>query len=142
MPEMLGRLGGRNENATLRQESLPPLNVDARDRLAVKVKSSRSGSGRPRICWDSRGMPAGTINIDTNRRAIAPLNGLWSHAAPFDRWVEGDEGAIWIRPKRGLRAVRGQGKCFTCTAGGALPKYILNIGPTTTDRGRGPVAEG
>src|SRR6185437_7132192 len=62
--------------------------------------------------------------------------------APFDRWVDGDEGAISGSAKRGFALFAGKATCFVCHSGWRFTDdRFHDIGTTTTDRGRGPKDE-
>jgi cytochrome c peroxidase len=84
-------------------------------------------------------LPGQPINIDTIVRAIAAFERtLEPGLAPFDRWVEGDEGAISDDAKRGFALFTGKALCFGCHTGWRFTDdKFHDIGTSTTDRGRG-----
>jgi len=86
-------------------------------------------------------LPDAPINIDTITQAIAAFERtIEPGVAPFDRWVEGDEGAISDAAKRGFALHNGKGLCFACHGGWRFTDdRFHDIGTTTTDRGRGAV---
>jgi cytochrome c peroxidase len=46
--------------------------------------------------------------------------GIVSGQAPFDRWIEGDEGAIGASAKRGFALFNGRARCSACHSGWAF----------------------
>ena len=62
-----------------------------------------------------------------------------SGPAPFDRWVEGDEGAIGVAAKRGFALFNGRANCAECHSGWAFTDgSFQDIGSATgDDLGRG-----
>ena len=70
--------------------------------------------------------------VATFERTIEP------GVAPFDRWVEGDEGAISEPAKRGFELFNGKAMCFACHRGWRFTDDLFHdIGTSTEDRGRG-----
>lgn len=62
--------------------------------------------------------------------------------SPFDRWIEGDEGAISEGAKRGFVLFNGKANCSACHSGWRFTDdRFHDIGTTTTDRGRGNVVK-
>jgi len=84
-------------------------------------------------------LPDAPINIDTIAQAVAMFERtIEPEQAPFDRWVEGDEGAISDSAKRGFELFNGKALCFACHRGWRFTDDLFHdIGTTTTDRGRG-----
>jgi len=84
-------------------------------------------------------LPGAPINIDTIVQAVAAFERtIEPEQAPFDRWVEGDEGAISDAAKRGFELFNGKAACFGCHRGWRFTDDLFHdIGTTTTDRGRG-----
>lgn len=81
------------------------------------------------------------INIDTIVQAVTAFERtIEPEHAPFDRWVQGDEGAISDSAKRGFELFNGKALCFACHRGWRFTDDLFHdIGTTTTDRGRGVV---
>jgi cytochrome c peroxidase len=84
-------------------------------------------------------LPGAPINIDTIVQAVAAFERtIEPEQAPFDKWVEGDEGAISTEAKRGFELFNGKALCFACHRGWRFTDDLFHdIGTTTTDRGRG-----
>lgn len=84
-------------------------------------------------------LPGAPVNIDTIAKAVAAFErGLEPGIAPFDRWVEGDEGAISDWAKQGFVLFNGKAKCAHCHSGWRFTDDLFHdIGTTTTDAGRG-----
>jgi cytochrome c peroxidase len=84
-------------------------------------------------------MPGAPINIDTMAKAIAAFErSLEPGIAPFDSWIDGDEGAISEWAKQGFVLFNGKAKCSRCHAGWRFTDDLFHdIGTTTTDLGRG-----
>lgn len=62
--------------------------------------------------------PGGTISADTIKKALATYERtIVSSAAPFDRWIDGDEKAISDAAKRGFNLFRGKAGCSECHRG-------------------------
>ena len=59
-------------------------------------------------------------------------------SAPFDRWIEGDEGAIPEAAKRGFVLFNTKTNCFACHTGWRFTDDLFHdISTTKTDLGRG-----
>jgi cytochrome c peroxidase len=87
-------------------------------------------------------MPGSPINLDSIATAIAAFERtLEPGPAPFDRWIEGDEGAIPESAKRGFALFNStRSMCFTCHSGWRFTDDLFHdIGTTSTDLGRGRV---
>jgi len=84
-------------------------------------------------------LPGKPINIDTIAQAIAAFERtIEPEAAPFDRWVAGDDSAISDRAKRGFVLFNGKAMCVVCHTGWRFTDdRFHDIGTSTTDLGRG-----
>jgi cytochrome c peroxidase len=84
-------------------------------------------------------LPGAGISIDTIAQAIAAYERTMEPGpAPFDRWVEGDEGAIPVEAKRGFVLFNTRTTCFACHTGWRFTDdKFHDIGVSKTDRGRG-----
>jgi cytochrome c peroxidase len=80
-----------------------------------------------------------TINVDAVAKAIAAFERtIEPGIAPFDRWIEGDEGAIPEVAKRGFVLFNGKAECSLCHSGWRLTNDTFHdIGVATKDLGRG-----
>jgi cytochrome c peroxidase len=84
-------------------------------------------------------LPGAPINLDTIVQAIAAFERtIEPEQAPFDRWIEGNEGAISDAAKRGFELFNGKALCVVCHRGWRFTDDLFHdIGTATTDRGRG-----
>lgn len=82
----------------------------------------------------------GTDEITPERvaQAVATFERtLVSNKAPFDRWVEGDEGAIGPAAKRGFELFNGRANCAACHSGWRFTDDgFHDVGLRSPDRGR------
>lgn len=88
--------------------------------------------------------PGEAIAPDTVAKAIATFERtVVSGAAPFDRWIEGDEAAIDASAKRGFVVFNTTGHCAACHSGWRFTDdSFQDIGMRSSDKGRGAVIEG
>jgi cytochrome c peroxidase len=109
--------------------------------VAVEVIEERIRSNSSYAARFKTAMPGVPINVDTIVSAVAAFERtIEPEQAPFDRWVEGDEGAISDAAKRGFDLFNGKALCSTCHRGWRFTDDLFHdIGTTTTDRGRGAV---
>jgi cytochrome c peroxidase len=86
--------------------------------------------------------PGQPIDVDMIALALAAFERtLEPAAAPFDRWVSGDETAITGSAKRGFALFNGKAACVACHNGWRFTDdRFHDIGTTSTDPGRGKVA--
>jgi cytochrome c peroxidase len=84
-------------------------------------------------------LPGAAISIDTIAQAIAAFERtLEPGPAPFDRWIEGEEGAISDSAKRGFVLFNRKTTCFACHTGWRFTDdRFHDIGVSRNDRGRG-----
>jgi cytochrome c peroxidase len=84
-------------------------------------------------------LPGRPIDLDGIAQAIAAYERtIEPGPAPFDRWIEGDEGAISDAAKRGFALFNGKAACVACHSGWRFTDDSFHdIGSTTTDTGRG-----
>ncbi|HEY8353415.1 MAG TPA: tryptophan tryptophylquinone biosynthesis enzyme MauG [Methylophilaceae bacterium] len=81
----------------------------------------------------------GTISQERVTQALASFQRtLVSNAAPFDRWVEGDESAISASAKRGFCLFTGKANCVSCHKSWRFTDDSFHdIGLSSPDPGRG-----
>jgi cytochrome c peroxidase len=84
-------------------------------------------------------LPGAPITLDTIAQAIAAYERTFEPGiAPFDRWIDGDEGAISESAKRGFVLFNTKTTCFACHTGWRFTDdKFHDISTTTTDLGRG-----
>lgn len=91
--------------------------------------------------WFTRVFPREGVTGDTIAKAIATFERtvVASHA-PFDEWVDGDEGAVSDEAKRGFALFVGKAGCSGCHSGWNFTDNAFHdIGTTLTDIGRGAI---
>jgi cytochrome c peroxidase len=111
--------------------------------VKVEVIEERVRSIPEYVSKFSAALPNAPINLDAIATAIAAFErALEPGVAPFDRWIEGDEGAISESAKRGFVLFNTKANCFACHTGWRFTDdKFHDIGTTTTDRGRGRVVK-
>jgi cytochrome c peroxidase len=84
-------------------------------------------------------LPGAAINVEAIAKAIAHYERtIEPGIAPFDRWIEGDEGAISESAKRGFVLFNGKAECSLCHSGWRFTNDTFHdIGVSTKDLGRG-----
>jgi cytochrome c peroxidase len=84
-------------------------------------------------------LPGAAVSIDTIAQAIAAYERTMEPGpAPFDRWIEGEEGAIPDPAKRGFVLFNTKTTCFACHTGWRFTDdKFHDIGVSKSDRGRG-----
>ena len=107
--------------------------------IKVEVIADRVRSTPAYAAKFQAALPDAPINIDAIARALAAFErSLEPGPAAFDRWVEGDEGAISEQAKRGFVLFNTKATCFVCHTGWRFTDdRFHDIGTSTTDRGRG-----
>jgi cytochrome c peroxidase len=86
-------------------------------------------------------LPGAAITLDTIAQAIAAYERTMEPGiAAFDRWIDGDEGAISESAKRGFVLFNTKTTCFACHTGWRFTDdKFHDISTSTTDMGRGRV---
>jgi cytochrome c peroxidase len=89
----------------------------------------------------SAALPGAPITLDTMAQAIAAYERTMEPGiAAFDRWIDGDEGAISESAKRGFVLFNTKTTCFACHSGWRFTDdKFHDVSTTTTDMGRGRV---
>jgi cytochrome c peroxidase len=130
--------------ATLEEQAKGPLQAPAEMNMphgdVVRVVSSIPGYG-PKF---ARAFANEPISIDTIAKAIAAYERtVVSGKAPFDHWIEGDEGAIPDAAKRGFVVYNTTARCASCHGGWRMTDDgFHDIGLPGDDLGRGKIAPG
>lgn len=85
----------------------------------------------------------GAITAELMARALAAYERtLISPPTRFDRWIEGDAGALNASEQRGFAIFAGKGRCSVCHSGFALTDHsFYDIGLPTEDEGRGKILD-
>jgi cytochrome c peroxidase len=88
--------------------------------------------------------PGEGISTTTIAKAIATFERtVVSGAAPFDRWIEGDDDAISEEAVRGFVVFNDKARCASCHAGWRFTDDSFHdIGAPGADRGRATILEG
>jgi cytochrome c peroxidase len=88
--------------------------------------------------------PGEGVGTGTVAKAIASFERtIVSGRAPFDAWIEGDEGAISPEAKQGFLVFNEKARCASCHDGWRFTDDSFHdIGVGGEDRGRGAVLEG
>lgn len=83
----------------------------------------------------------GALTAELMARAIAAYERtLISPPTRFDRWIEGEDGALTASEQRGFALFTGKGKCSVCHSGFALTDHgFYDIGLPSLDEGRGKI---
>jgi cytochrome c peroxidase len=107
--------------------------------VKIEVIEARIGAIPAYAATFNTAMPGTPITIDAMAKAIAAFERTIDPGpAPFDRWIDGDEGAISDSAKRGFALFNTKANCAVCHGGWRFTNDSFHdIGTTTTDRGRG-----
>jgi cytochrome c peroxidase len=94
--------------------------------------------------WFAKVFPGQGVTPDTIVQAIATFERtVVASYAPFDAWIDGDEGAISESAKRGFTLFVGKAACARCHTGwNFTDNKFHDIGTTTSDIGRAKIAPG
>jgi cytochrome c peroxidase len=92
----------------------------------------------------AKAYPGEAISEETVGKAIATFErGIISAPAAFDKWLEGDEGAIPPAAQRGFALFNGKAECHLCHNGWRFTDDSFHdIGIPGDDRGRGALLPG
>jgi cytochrome c peroxidase len=164
MPKGLGHMGGRlrrhtptilnvaygepyfwdGRAATLEEQAKGPLTSAAEMNMPAEVAVDRILSIPGYVSAFAQVFPGQPVSVDTIASAIAAYERtVVSTAAPFDKWVSGDEQAISASAKRGFVLFNGKANCATCHVGWRMTDDgFHDIGIADNDRGRAEVAPG
>jgi cytochrome c peroxidase len=87
----------------------------------------------------AKAYPGEALSIDTIAKAIANYERtIVSGTAPFDRWIEGEEGALSEAAKHGFTLFNGKAGCAECHSGWRFTDDgFHDIGLKSDDLGRG-----
>ena len=107
--------------------------------VKVEVIEQRIGQIREYVEKFNAALPGAPITLANMAKAIAAFERtLEPGVAPFDRWIEGDEGAISESAKRGFVLYNTKTTCFACHSGWRFTDdKFHDISTSTSDLGRG-----
>jgi cytochrome c peroxidase len=164
MPKGLGHMGGRlrrhtptilnvaygepyfwdGRAATLEDQAKGPLTSAAEMNMPAEVAVTRILSIPGYVTAFAHVFPGQPVSVDTIAAAVAAYERtVVSTAAPFDKWVSGDEEAISASAKRGFVLFNGKANCATCHVGWRMSDDgFHDIGIADNDRGRADIAPG
>lgn len=130
-----GRAGSLEEQALGPVQSKAEMNMPL-DELLKKL----SAIEQYQQLFD-KAFPGEAITADNIAKAIATFERtVVSSRAPFDRWIEGEEGAISAAAKRGFEIFNSKAGCAQCHAGwNFTDDSFHDIGLPDQDIGRGAI---
>ena len=136
----LDRLGWDGKFPDEESVSVRAITADANMALPAEEALDRLRSNPAYVRRFQVAFGPGGITQDRMEQALATyVRGIVSAPAPFDRWVDGDEGAVGDAAKRGFALFEGKAGCAACHSGWAFTDgSFADIGTATgTDIGRG-----
>src|SRR3984957_4661936 len=164
LPKGLGHMGGRlgrhtptilnvaygepyfwdGRAATLEDQAKGPLTSAKEMDMPADLAITRLQSIPGYVAAFDRAFPGKGVSLETFAAAVASYERtVVSNAAPFDKWVAGDEQAVPPAAKRGFVLFNGKAHCAVCHAGWRMSDDgFHDIGLPGTDRGRAAVAPG
>jgi cytochrome c peroxidase len=164
LPKGLGHMGGRlgrhtptiinvaygepyfwdGRAATLEDQAKGPLTSATEMNMPAEIAITRLQSLPGYVAAFDRAFPGKGVSLETFAAAVASYERtVVSNAAPFDKWVAGDEQAVSPAAKRGFVLFNGKANCAVCHAGWRMSDDgFHDIGLPGTDRGRAAVAPG
>jgi cytochrome c peroxidase len=130
--------------ASLEEQALGPIASPDEMNLPLEVLVPKLQAIGEYPAAFERAYPGEGISPATIAKAIASFErGVVSRPAPFDAWIEGDEGAISEEAKQGFALFNGKARCASCHTGWRFTDDgFHDIGVPGEDRGRGAVVEG
>ena len=136
----LDRLGWDGKFPSVESVSVRAITADANMALPVEEALDRLQSNPAYVRRFQFVFGPGGVTRERMEQALATyVRGIVSAPAPFDRWVDGDEGAVGDAAKRGLALFEGKAGCAACHSGWAFTDGSFHdIGIATgADVGRG-----
>jgi cytochrome c peroxidase len=129
---------------TLEEQALGPIASPDEMNLPLEELVPKIQAVRGYVAMFERAYPGEAVSTNTIAKAIATFERtVVSGAAPFDRWVEGDEDAISTEAVRGFVVFNDKAKCASCHSGWRFTDDSFHdIGALGEDRGRAVVLEG
>ncbi|MFD2265266.1 cytochrome-c peroxidase [Lacibacterium aquatile] len=130
--------------ASAEEQAKGPIEAAVEMNLPLPEAVARLGKINEYKQWFNRVFPAQGLTVDTMVQAIATFERtVVASYAPFDAWIDGDEGAISDSAKRGFTLFTGKANCSVCHSGwNFTDNKFHNIGTTTRDIGRGKFEAG
>lgn len=130
-----GRVQSLEEQALIPIVSEAEMNMTGDGLLAI-LKRIRGYNQLFKKAFPEQGQP---VNLENVSKAIATYErGIVSGKAPFDRWIDGEKGAISEQAKRGFVLFNTKANCAACHSGWQFSDSSFHdIGISTDDLGRG-----
>jgi cytochrome c peroxidase len=129
--------------ASLEAQALGPIQagVEMSQDLASLLEELKAVPGYATLF--NTAFPGEGITGETIGKAIATFERMVvSGAAPFDRWIAGDETAIPESAKRGFDIFNDKGNCASCHTGWSFTNHgFADIGLPDGDAGRGAIVK-
>ena len=130
--------------ATIEDQAKDPIKASAEMNMPHDEAVKRVASISAYRAAFQRAYPGEGVNIDTIAKAIASYERtIVSAKSPFDRWVDGEDGAISEEAKRGFVVFNTKGGCASCHSGWRFTDDgFHDIGLASDDLGRAGIAPG
>ncbi len=127
--------------ASLEEQALGPMAAAKEMNLPLDRAAARIRSIAGYRQWFASAYPREPLTAQLIAKAIAVFERrLVSGAAPFDRWIEGDESALGEEAKRGFDLFNTKANCAACHLGwNFTDDGFHDIGGAGNDPGRGAV---
>ncbi|MGF1742954.1 hypothetical protein L4C34_18195 [Vibrio profundum] len=127
--------------ATLEEQALGPMESTAEMNMDLKKLPTVLASIPGYVVMFKQAFPQDPhpINVQNVGKAIATFERtVISGEAPFDRWINGDEGALTDEEKQGFMVFTGKANCGSCHSSWTFSDSSFHdIGLPTDDIGRG-----
>jgi cytochrome c peroxidase len=125
--------------ATLEEQALGPIQADVEMNLPLDRLMARLAAIAEYTPLFAAAFPNEEMSPQTIAKAIATYERMVISAqAPFDAWIEGDEGAISEGAKRGFTLFNTKARCSSCHSGWNFTEDSFHdIGLPDSDIGRG-----
>jgi cytochrome c peroxidase len=127
--------------ANLEDQAIAPIQSAVEMNMPLAVLLKRLGTLPQYNLLFEAAFPNEGLSATTLAKALATYERtIVSEQAPFDVWINGDEGAISERAKRGFAIFNTKGHCSSCHEGWNFTNDgFQDIGLSGTDTGRGQI---
>lgn len=128
---------------SLEEQALGPIQNPAEMALPLPQLVERLKGSDEYSSFFSTAFPGQVVTPDLIAKAIATFERtIVSEKTAFDRWIEGDLGALTDSQRRGFALFTGKANCVQCHTGWNFTNgSFADIGLTTGDKGRGLVLQ-